>query len=95
MSLNVYKVRANTHDPFSRHSRSPIYADHMARWRPESRLGALFRGVGRLFRRRSAASEASRSSPCALRNEDRGSLAAIPAQPEGQLSRSPSARIPA
>jgi hypothetical protein len=66
MSLNVYKVRANTHDPFSSHSRSAIYADHMARWKPESRLRALLRGVARLstwFRRSSAVQPAS----CALR----------------------------
>jgi hypothetical protein len=52
MSLNVSKVRANSHDPFSRRSRSPIYADHMARWRPESRCRALLKSIVGIFRRR-------------------------------------------
>ena len=59
MSLNIRKVRANTHDPFSRRSRSPIYADHMARWKPQPRCRALLKAIARRLRFRNESSELS------------------------------------
>jgi hypothetical protein len=59
MSLGISKVRANIHDPFARRTRSPIYANHMARWEPEPGYRALLSAIGRVLWRRISSSRAA------------------------------------